>query len=148
MNVLYEADYVAWLDTTLEQLKQKEFDRLDLPHLIEEIDALGREQRHKVESYLIQLLIHLLVYQYWSTEKQWSSRGWEKEIDNFRIELNLLLESKVLSNYLANILEQVYQKARKSAIRKSKLDPIIFPAICPYTLEKILDPDWFPGENT
>lgn len=141
---LYENDYVEWLDVTLKQLKTHDIKDLDWENLIEEIEALGREQRHKVESYLLRLLIHLLLYQYWSSEKEWSGKGWEKEIDNFRLELDLLLESKVLSNYLTMILEKDYKKARKSAIRKSRLSPETFPANCPYTLEQILDPDWLP----
>lgn len=110
---LYDDDYVAWLDITLEQLKKHDLDHLDWQNLTEEIEALGREQRRKVESYLLRLLIHLLLYQHWHTEREWSGRGWEKEIDNFRLELDLLLESKVLSNYLETVLEKDYQKARK-----------------------------------
>ncbi|MBD2654465.1 DUF29 domain-containing protein [Synechocystis sp. FACHB-383] len=141
---LYESDYVAWLDATLIQLKNHDVQYLDWKNLTEEIEALGREQRHKVESYLLRLLIHLLIYQYWHSEKSWSGNGWEKEIDNFRLELDLLLESEVLANHLTMILEKDYQKARKSAIRKSKLSPDTFPLRCPYTIEQILDPDWLP----
>jgi hypothetical protein len=60
---LYQKDYVAWLDLTLTQLKQQNLANVDWTNLIEEIEALGREQRHKVESYLLRLLIHLLFYQ-------------------------------------------------------------------------------------
>lgn len=144
MTVLYEQDYVAWLDATLHQLQQRDISQLDWEHLTEEIEALGREQRHKVESYLLRLLIYLLLYEYWISERSWSGNGWKKEIDNFRLELDLLLESKVLYNYVSTILEKDYQKARKSAIRKSQLLPDLFPLTCPYTLEQVLDPDWLP----
>jgi hypothetical protein len=60
---LYQKDYVAWLDLILTQLKQQNLANIDWTNLIEEIEALGREQRHKVESYLLRLLIHLLFYQ-------------------------------------------------------------------------------------
>jgi hypothetical protein len=60
---LYQKDYVAWLDLTLTQLKQQNLANVDWTNLIEEIEALGREKRHKVESYLLRLLIHLLFYQ-------------------------------------------------------------------------------------
>ena len=102
-TLLYEQDYVAWLHLTLTQLKQQDFSNLDWVNLIEEIDALGREQRHKVESYLLRLLIHLLLYQYWDVERIWSAKGWEKEIDNFRLELDSLLESQVLFNHFLSI---------------------------------------------
>jgi hypothetical protein len=141
---LYEQDYVAWLDLTLTQLKQQNLSSLDWKNLIEEIESLGREQRHKVESYLLRLLIHLLLYQYWEIERTWSGKGWEKEIDNFRLELDLLLESQALHNHLLLILEKDYAKARKLATQKSNLSPVTFPESCSYSLEQILDFGWLP----
>ncbi|MCW9680075.1 DUF29 domain-containing protein [Dolichospermum planctonicum UHCC 0167] len=141
---IYEQDYPEWLGITLNQLQNRDLENIDWEHLIEEIAALGNEQRRKVESYLLRLLIHLLLYNYWSSEKDWSGRGWEKEIDNFRLELDLLLESKVLYNHCVKILDKIYIKARKNAIRKSELSPEIFPENCPYSLTEILNPEWLP----
>ena len=62
VSALYETDYYLWLQETYQSLDKKEIDRLDLPHLMEEILSLGNEQRRKVDSYLRQLLIHLLLY--------------------------------------------------------------------------------------
>lgn len=112
--------------------------------MIEEIEELGREQRHKVESYLLRLLIHLLLYEHWQAERPWSGKGWEKEIDNFRLELDSLLESQVLHNHFETVLPKNYAKARKLAIKKSHLSPTIFPEVCPYTLGQILDFGWLP----
>lgn len=141
---IYEQDYPEWLEITLNQLQNQDLENIDWEHLIEEITALGSEQRRKVESYLLRLLIHLLLYNYWSSEKDWSGRGWEKEIDNFRLELDLLLESKVLYNHCEKVLDKIYSKARSNAIRKSELSPAIFPENCPYSLTEILNPEWLP----
>jgi hypothetical protein len=141
---IYEQDYVEWLDVTLQQLRNHDLEALDWEHLIEEIADLGREQKHKVESYLLKLLIHLLIYDYWQAEKEWSGKGWEKEIDNFRLELDLLLESKVLYNHLLANLDKIYQKARKNALRKSKLASELVSESCPYSIDQILNPDWLP----
>ena len=73
---LYEQDYVEWLDVTLEQLQNRDLKYLDWTNLMEEVEALGSEQRHKVESYLIQLLKHLLLYQYWESEKLYCAKDW------------------------------------------------------------------------
>jgi len=139
---LYEQDYVEWLDVTLEQLQNRDIKHLDWKNLIEEVEALGSEQRHKVESYLIQLLKHLLLYQYWESEKLYCAKDWLEEIDNFRNELEILLRSKTLSNYTLSILENSYQRARRSAKIKSDLN--IFPVTCPYSMEQILYSNWFP----
>ena len=141
---IYEQDYPEWLDITLNQLQNRDLENIDWEHLIEEITALGSEQRRKVESYLLRLLIHLLLYNYWKSEKDWSGRGWEIEIDNFRIELDLLLESKVLYNHCEKIIDKIYTKARNNTIRKSQLSPEIFPETCPYSLTEILNPEWLP----
>ncbi|TVQ46202.1 MAG: DUF29 domain-containing protein [Gloeocapsa sp. DLM2.Bin57] len=143
LQTLYQQDYYQWLEMTLKQIKMKELDNVDWEHLLEEIESLGREQKHKVESYLRQLLKHLLLYQYWQSEKVYCQRGWAEEIDNFRSELEILLRSQTLYNYTESILSSTYQKARRSAIIKSELTN--FPFECPYSLKEILDPQWLPN---
>ena len=141
---LYEEDFVLWLDETLKQLQKREIENLDWEHLTEEIEALGSEQRHQVESYLRQLLKHLLLYQYWHSEWDYCEKGWKEEIRNFRDELELRLQSKTLYNYLLERLDVVYSKARKMAIDKTGLSPHTFPQDCPFTFEQILDDNFLP----
>ena len=141
---LYEQDYLAWLEETAKQLRQRRTDVLDWEHLEEEIEALGNEQRHKVDSYLLQLLIHLLLYQYWPEERQRCARGWQDEIGNFRVELELLFESKTLYNYFLTRIAVIYPKAVKRVRQKSELPAAIFVESCPYSPEQILDSDFLP----
>ena len=144
VSALYETDYYLWLQETYQTLEKKEIDRLDFPHLMEEILSLGNEQRHKVDSYLRQLLIHLLLYQYWESEKERCAKGWQNEIDNFRFELELLLQSRTLYNYFLQQIEGIYVKARKQAIKKSELAPETFPEKCAFTTADLLDSDFLP----
>ena len=141
---LYEQDYLAWLEETAKQLRQRQTDVLDWEHLREEIEALGNEQRHKVDSYLLKLLIHLLLYQYWPEERERCARGWQDEIGNFRVELELLLESKTLYNYFLTRIAVIYPKAVKRVRQKSELPAAIFAESCPYSPEQILDSDFLP----
>ncbi|MDC0840514.1 MAG: DUF29 domain-containing protein [Limnospira sp. PMC 1291.21] len=141
---LYEQDYYLWLQETYQTLEKKEINRLDFPHLMEEILSLGNEQRRKVSSYLRQLLIHLLLYQYWESERRLCGKGWQNEIDNFRFELELLLKSRTLYNYFLQEIEEIYVKARKQAIKKSELPLEIFPERCPFTAENLLDSEFLP----
>lgn len=142
---LYEEDYVLWLDETLKQLQRQEIESLDWTHLIEEIEALGNEQRNKVDSYLRQLLIHLLLYAYWTQERERCGEGWKDEIDNFRYELELLFSSKTLYNYFLQRIDVVYPKARKKAISKTQLPTTVFPEQCPYSPDELLNSDYFPS---
>ena len=65
---LYELDYVLWLDHTVNCLRSGDWEGIDRLNLIEELEALGRSERRAVASLLKQILIHLLLYQYWVTE--------------------------------------------------------------------------------
>jgi Domain of unknown function DUF29 len=143
-STLYEEDYYLWIETTLKKLQDKDIEHLDWQHLAEEVEALGIEERRRVESYLKQLLIHLLLYRYWETEKEYCQRGWQYEIMNFRDELEFSFRSKTLYNYFLNCLEPVYLKARRQAIQKTNLPPQIFPEQCPFTPEDILNSDYLP----
>jgi hypothetical protein len=142
LEQLYDEDYLLWIDRTAQQIRQRNIDNLDWEHLLEEIEDLGKSQRNAVESYLRQLLKHLLLYQYWIQQRDYCGQGWRDEIDNFRNELEILLRSKTLYNYAVSIFEATYQKARRSAFNKTQLD--IFPSQCPYSLERVLDPEYLP----
>jgi hypothetical protein len=144
MEALYEQDYILWLQETYSLLERHQIDQLDLEHLKEEILGLGNEQRRKVDSYLRQLLIHLLLYRYWQIEKDRCAKGWQNEIDNFRFELELLLRSKTLYNYFLQEIEVIYLKARRQAIKKSELASNLFPQSCPFSADELLDPDFLP----
>ena len=144
INSLYEQDYFLWLEETYKMLENDQIKELDFLHLKEEIFSLGNEQRRKVDSYLRQLLIHLLLYQYWDSEKDRCAKGWQNEIDNFRFELELLLRSRTLYNYFLQEIEEIYVKARRQAIKKSELPSNLFPESCPFSADALLDPEFLP----
>ena len=141
---LYETDYMLWVETTLEQIKHRQIEQLDWDNLAEEIEGLSIELRHKVDSYLKQLLIHLLLYQYWTSEREFCGEGWRDEIDNFRDELDTLFESKTLYNFFLTRINLIYPKARKRVIKKTGLSPNCFPEQCPFSISELLDSDFYP----
>lgn len=70
---LYESDFYAW---TLEQaklLKAGDFAHLDIAHLVEEIAALGRQERRELENRLGILIGHLLKWDYQPQKRRKSS---------------------------------------------------------------------------
>ena len=50
--------------------------------------------------------------------------------------------TKNFHNYLHENLSIIYKKARKYVSVKSGLETL--PEECPYTLEQLLDEDWYP----
>jgi hypothetical protein len=141
---LYETDYLLWLETTLAQIQHCQIDQLDWEHLAEEIEGLGIELRHKVDSYLRQLFIHLLLYSYWLEEKERCGKGWKIEIRAFRDQLASLFESKTLYNFFLTRIDLIYARARKAAIEKTDLPAKTFPEQCPFSASELLDSDFYP----
>ena len=60
LKQLYEIDDSLWLEETIELLKNKQFNQLDVENLIEELEALGRRDKNTIESLFIHLIEHLL----------------------------------------------------------------------------------------
>ena len=61
---LYQTDYLHWLDETVERLRSGQFEGLDWPNLIEELEAMGRNERNALKSNQRVLLTHLLKWCY------------------------------------------------------------------------------------
>jgi hypothetical protein len=47
---------------------------------------------------------------------------------------------------LASRIAQSYRYARRDAARETDLPETRFPVTCPWTIEQIMDPDFWPGE--
>lgn len=139
---IYEIDDVQWLEETINLLKNRQFERLDLEHLIEELKELGREKKNAVASLLEQIIRHLLMYQYWTAEREQNANHWEAEIYGFKTQLNRLLTTN-LTNYLQDNLETIYQSSLKYVQKKTKLQNL--PCNNPYSLNDLLDQDYLPS---
>ena len=109
-ETLYEKDYVAWLQDQAEKLRSPDRNTLDWQTLAEELEEMVDERKYKAESFLIQLLSHLLLYAYW--KHPYYLPHWTDEIDNFRLELSLLFRSQVIYNHA---LERVWLLLSKSS---------------------------------
>jgi hypothetical protein len=70
LEQLYEREYDRWLSETIELLKNRQFDRVDYEHLIEELAALRRSEKTAVKSLILSIIIQLLLYQFWTTERE------------------------------------------------------------------------------
>jgi uncharacterized protein Smg (DUF494 family) len=145
LKTLYEIDYMLWLETTLEQIKHRQIDQIDWDNLAEEIEGLGIALHHKIDSYLRQILIHLLLYQYWTTEREKSGSDWRDKIIYLQDELESLLEqSKTLYNYFLSRIDLIYLRARRGVIQKTQLDSSIFPEKCPFSESELIDFNFYP----
>jgi hypothetical protein len=144
---LYDTDYQLWLDHTVFQLKAQDFSQIDLENLIEEIESLGRSDKHAISSYLMRLCEHLLKIKYWESERELCLRGWKREVINFRLQIQEVLEtSPSLKSFLQDVFVKQYGNGRKLFMNASELDARLIPQDPDFTLEQALDEDWLPWQ--
>lgn len=144
---LYEDDFTLWAERQAAILRARRFDELDLENLIEEVEDLGRRERDMVESRLETILEHLLKLELSNAGRP--RRGWLVTLDKQRAQLARKL-STTLRNHLETALPALYAGLRRPVARqleKDDLSPDALPAVCPYTLDQILDPDWYPDSS-
>ncbi|MGK7884579.1 MAG: DUF29 domain-containing protein, partial [Crocosphaera sp.] len=132
-----------WLEETIRLLKQNCLEELDLENLIEELESLGRRDKQRVESLLRQIIIHLLLLQYWQQEYDYNYRHLREEIATFRVQINKIMTTN-LENYLSEELENIYQDAVFIVTEKTGLDESVFSENCCYSLLQLLDKTWLP----
>jgi len=138
----YEQDRHAWATHTATLLRQGRMKEVDLTHLTEELDSMGASERRELYSRLKVLLVHLLKWRY-QPERQ--SDSWGYTIDEQRDQLIYLLrQSPSLKPTVPAVLEEAYPTARRFAARETRLPPATFPERSPFTVDQILDPDYWP----
>ena len=135
-----ELEYDRWLEEQIKLLNQRKFEHLDVVNLIEELKALGRAEKSAVKSLVYQIILHLLLIDYWKEESEYSRNHWLAEVNAFQLQLEDKLTTN-LSIFVKDNLPRLYAKAKKNAVRKSRLSANRFPVSCPYTLEDIQNRD-------
>jgi hypothetical protein len=150
---LYEHDFNAWIHNQISLLKAGKTNEIDIEHLIEELEDMGKSNLRELESRFIILIAHLLKWQFQlaTLETQWQDfegKSWRKTIIEQRTQLLYLLKKvPSLKQKLQNAVTEAYLEAVMLAVKESKLSKSIFPTDCPYTIEQLLDDDFYP-ENT
>lgn len=113
---LYDTDFEHWLSEQITNLQLHKWDSLDIPHLVEELEALNRSNKRELYSYTVVLLAHLLKWQY---QPLMRSGSWEASIDNSRKRIErVFLDQPSLKNYSRNPCRKPTQKLKNGRRRK------------------------------
>ncbi|MEH2325632.1 MAG: DUF29 domain-containing protein [Nostoc sp.] len=146
MQNFYEADFYSWTQEQANLLRHHQWNKLDLPNLIEEIESLGKKERQELRNGLNILIGHLLKWEY---QPKQGSRSWLATIRGQRPEiLKLLSENPSLKTYLEEVVQECYDNGRDLASGETNLPPSTFPNQCLYPFEEILSDRFYPGEPT
>jgi len=107
-KTLYDRDFSLWLEETAARLRVRDFDRLDIDNLLEEIETLGRSERNELKSRLDTLLSHILKRVHVPIQDDYN--GWERTIREQRKQIRRrLADSPSLKNYLPEIFDEVWK---------------------------------------
>ena len=140
---LYEQDAFQWYNENAKLLREKKFSLLDIENLAEEVESMGRSEMKELESYLIQLFIHMLKWKY-----QQAKRGasWESSIKIHRKHAKRQInKNPSLKGVLAEIVYEAYDDARDAASQETGIALEIFPEKMPFTFEEALQDNWLPS---
>jgi hypothetical protein len=138
-ETLYDQDVLAWVEEQAMHLRAGQFDRLDVEHLIEELEAMAGKLRRELKSRLRILLAHLLKWQYQPRRR---SRSWLATITGQRDEIaDLLEENPSLRRELEATARAAYPQARRRASIEIGLRRETFPVDLPYDLGRIMGDD-------
>jgi hypothetical protein len=138
----YDKDFYAWSLHNAALIRDGKLSEVDLEHVAEEIEDMGKTNRRELISRLAVLLAHLLK---WKFQPDRRGNSWKYTIKEQRLEVrNVLKESPSLKYELDKQLNDSYELALVSALKETNFNEEIFPEVCPFTLEEALNKDFFP----
>ncbi len=138
----YATDFYLWTQQQAALMRQGEFNRIDLDieHIAEEIESMGRREKHSLHSYLFNVMMRLLKWRYQPDRR---GASWQGSIFNGRDQIEMLLEeSPSLQPQLDVLAQKAYPKARRLAATETGLPLTTFPEQCPFTVEQITGDYW------
>ena len=77
MAITYDTDIIAWANEQAALIRARRFDLLDLEHIAEEIEDVGKSEKRELASRMAILLSHLLKWQFQSGRR---GASWQRTI--------------------------------------------------------------------
>jgi hypothetical protein len=142
MSEAYEKDVFAWASEQVSLLRSGRLSEIDVDHIAEEIESVGNSQKRELVSRLTVLLQHLLKWQY---QPALRGKSWRATIRVQRRDIAYLMQSNPsLKSVLPEAIGQAYGTAVIKAEGETDIAESVFPGVCPWTFDQIMDPDVWP----
>ncbi|PPJ64551.1 DUF29 domain-containing protein [Cuspidothrix issatschenkoi] len=151
-NQLYEQDFNVWRETIIKKIKQQDFNDIDWEHLLLELEDMGKSEKRSFVSNLTILISHLLKLTVQADAPEMMKGSWYSLVTEHRFRVKKdLEENPSFKNYLHEVIFIAYADARKLAIKESKNaklgvrkpEEIEYPLDFPFTIEQLLDEDFY-----
>lgn len=143
MGTPYEQDVVAWAQEQAALLRTGQFAALDIKHIAEEIEDVGKSEKRELASRMALLLAHLLKWQY---QPERRGNSWIRTIKAQRRGIaDALDDTPSLKAALGDErwLRRAWDDALAKAIDETGLDS--FPEDCPWSVAQVLEAGFLPG---
>ena len=112
-KVAYEGDFYGWTQEQASLLRTGRLAELDVEHLIEEIESMGRSERRQMTNRFELLLMHLLKWQYQPDRREIDGKSWLRTIHEQRRKIpKLIRDNPSLKSLLGECVEDAYEEAR------------------------------------
>ncbi len=147
---LYATDFYAWTRRQAKELRRLARDRwngpLDLRHLASEVEDMGSEVLHGMESQLERIIEHLLKLEYSPADEP--RAGWKASVRQARREIERRITAttaRKLRRGLPARWAAGRDDARAALLDHGEADAArALPEACPYRFEQLLQLDWYP----
>ena len=65
LKELHESDFNFWVEEMKIKIENRDIESMDWDNLLDEIDDMGKLEKHSLDSYKQRLIAHLLQLKYW-----------------------------------------------------------------------------------
>lgn len=144
MPTPYEADVVAWSIEQAELLRSGKLSELDIEHVADEIESVGRSEQRELAKRMSILLAHLLK---WQVRPSRRGASWEAVIQTQReIISRRIKRTPSLKNCLADLdwWAASWSDAIALAAEETELNLSNTPRMCPWQYAQLMDRTFFP----
>ena len=139
---LHERDFYAWANEQAALLRAGRLSDADIDHIAEEIGSIGKAEKRELFNRLEVLLKHLLEWQF---QPERRSKSWTNTIRVQRNRLNShLADNPSLKPQIPASIQAAYVNARIEAAEETDLDETVFPEVCAWVFEQVMDPAFWP----
>ncbi len=138
----YEHDIAAWANQQAALLRAGRFDALDIEHLAEEIEDVGKSEQRELANRLVVLIAHLLKWRYQPGRR---GNSWRRTIAVQRKDVAYALKQAPSLKHKfddAEWWDLVWSKAVAQAETETGLEN--FPESCPWSFDLMMNPDFWP----
>ena len=123
-KVVYDRDFYGWTQEQAALLRAGQLAELDVEHLIEEIESMGRSERRQMTNRFELLLMHLLKWHYQPDRREIDGKSWLRTIREQRRKIpKLIRDNPSLKSLLDECVKDAYEAAHYTHLERQGRRP-------------------------